>query len=195
MKQPRVFEKSMVLDAAFEILREKGWRSVTAREIAKRLGSSTMPIYSHMKSLDDVGRELQRRAAGLLEDYQKREYSGEKLLNISIGYVAFARDEKQLFRYLFLDYPEKGEEDSQIDMRETFAQRFELQEQEMSMLMQMDAKAQENLMRNTHIYTHGLAMMVNGGVLEPWSDERIQRCLMDAGLAFYLLEQHREVKG
>ncbi len=188
MKQPRVFAKSMILDAAFSLLREKGLKAVTAREIAKRLGSSTMPIYSHMKSLEDLEKELRIQAVKLLEDYQRRPFTAEKLMNVSIGYVAFARDEKQLFRYLFLDSPIIPEEGDPATMRESFYSRFGDEGGEAEVLRELPDKSQENLMRNSHIYTHGLAMMVCGGIMGPWSDERIQSCLMDAGQAFYMLE-------
>lgn len=192
MKQPRVFARSMVIDAAFDILREQGWKGVTARSIAKRLGSSTMPIYSHMKSLETLEQELRGKTHQLLQEYQKRKYTDDALLNMAVGYIAFARDEGQLFRYLFIESPKTGSTASISNFKDAFEQSYSSDSNQADMLNEMDDSAQEGLIRNTYIYTHGLAMLVNSGVMGSWSDELIHRCLTDAGQAFYMLEIGRE---
>jgi AcrR family transcriptional regulator len=103
MSMPRhtMFSKEQIIDAAFELIREIGWKQVTARSIANHLGSSTMPIYSRMKSLFDLEKELKTRAHKMLRDYQYFAYTENPLLNLAVGYVAFAREEKQLFRFLY----------------------------------------------------------------------------------------------
>ena len=102
MTQPTTYTREMVVGAAFELIREEGWSSVSARSIAKRLGSSTMPIYSQLRSISEVERALQIRARALLRDFQKRSWTENGRLNMAFGYVAFARDEKNLFRFLYL---------------------------------------------------------------------------------------------
>ncbi len=192
MKQPRVFSRGMVIDGAFELLRTRGRRAVTAREVAKQIGSSTMPIYSHMKSLDDLEVDLRQKTLDLLKEYQQRTYTPEALLNISIGYVVFARDEPELFKYLFIESRPRQEENKQISMRDAFFSSFTEESPEMKVLKQMSPEAQEQLMRNTHIYTHGLAMLAHMNMLGPWDTDRIVSCLNDAGQAFYMLEHTRE---
>ena len=194
MKQPRVFAREQVIDAAWELIREHGWKQVTARSIAGHLGSSTMPIYSHMKSLDDLEKELKDRSRKLMHDYQMRDYTGNPVLDIAVGYVVFARDEKQLFRFLFLDRPDVRESEDVLQMRDSFYEQFGSQETEDEMISGMSPKAQEGLIRNSHIFSHGLAMMVNAGIIHPCANEMIRGYLEDAGEAFYLLELRKEEK-
>lgn len=190
MKQPRVYSREMVIDGAFELLRSKGRSAVTAREIAKQIGSSTMPIYSHMKSLADLEDDLVQKSLNLLQKYQQRSYTQETLLNISIGYVVFARDEHELFSYLFLN-SQPEQESSQSSMRESFFSMFSEETPELEALYALQPESQERLMRNTHIYTHGLAMLAHMNMLGPWYTDKIIECLNDAGQAFYVLEQTR----
>ena len=49
---PKVtFTKEDVIQAAFEIVQKRGVKLFTARRIAKKLKSSTAPVYSHFKSM------------------------------------------------------------------------------------------------------------------------------------------------
>ncbi len=68
MTQRTFFTKEMIVDAAFQLTREKGWGAVTARNVARRLGSSTMPLYSSMKSMEDIEAEVRRRLEARLRD-------------------------------------------------------------------------------------------------------------------------------
>jgi len=191
MKQHRIFTKEMVIDAAFELLRTSGWGAVTAREIAARLGSSTMPIYSHMKSLEELTQQLASKSTELLTEYQRRSYTPRQMFNIAVGYVAFARDEPRLFRFLFLDRESPASASSGAEMYRHFHQQFDTGSPEGEALALLSREAQEGLMRNSYIYTHGLAVLVHSSPPEAWSDETILTCLQDAGEAFFLLEQQR----
>ncbi len=186
MKQPSVYSYENVIDAAFELLRRDGWGAVSTRAIARELGSSTMPIYSHVKSVEELEKELGRRARVLLREFQGRAYTDEVLLNAAFGYIAFARDEKHLFRFLYLDRPEAVDREAGATMREAFVAEFGEDSPAAVALAEMTDSAQEVLVRYTWIFTHGLAMLVNAGAIQSSSDEDILGLLMDAGQAFYL---------
>ncbi|MFW5878672.1 MAG: TetR/AcrR family transcriptional regulator, partial [Myxococcota bacterium] len=109
MNQPSVYSREGIVDAALDVIREQGWSAASTRAIAKKLGSSTMPIYSHLHSRDELEKETRRAARDLLQEHQLRSYTGEPLLDLAFGYVAFARDERNLFRFLFLEA--SGQED------------------------------------------------------------------------------------
>ena len=108
MTQRLLYTREAIAEAAFELARQKGWVAVTARSVARKLGSSTMPIYSNMSSIDEIEREVRSRAESLLLDYQRRAFTEDPALNKAVGYVAFARDQKNLFRFLYVDRPLKA---------------------------------------------------------------------------------------
>jgi len=181
------FTSEAIVEAGFALTREKGWGAVSARSIAKKLGSSTMPIYSTMKSMEEIERLVRARAESLLSDYQRRPYTENLVQNLAIGYVAFARDEKNLFHFLFVDRPVAADlEDGGEGARDTLGARA------------ADAAAgqlagdtrfslQDPRVLKSWIFTHGMASLVGGGVLD-LSDDKIRDLLLEAGGAFFLYE-------
>ncbi len=186
MKQPSVYSYSQIIDAAFELTREKGWSAVSTRAIARKLGSSTMPIYSHVRSVEELEKELRLKARQLLRDYQQQRYTEHALLNLAFGYVVFARDEKNLFRFLYLERPNRFDLEDIEGMKESFFEQFGEGSEAGKALSELKASGQEVLIQYTWIFTHGLAMMVNSGAFDSYSDQVLLRYLMNAGEAFYL---------
>jgi AcrR family transcriptional regulator len=191
MKQPSVFTRENIIDAAVALIREQGWAQVTTRKIARRMGSSTMPIYSHVKSVDELEHEVRVRVRGMLKEFQLRSYTDQPLLNLAFGYVVFARDEKQLFRFLYLDSPDVSESGNLSGMKDSFLEQFGKDSPVGAALSAMEEAGQEAMIRNTWIFTHGLAMLVNSGSLSSCPDNTILRYLRGAGEAFYLLGSQR----
>ena len=51
-----------VIEAAFGITRERGIDAATAREVARELGVSTRPIFTHYDSMDELRHDVYERA-------------------------------------------------------------------------------------------------------------------------------------
>lgn len=186
MNPPSMYTYTQIVDAAFDLLKEEGWDAVSTRAIARRLGSSTMPIYSNVSSVEELESALRERARNLLREYQGRQYTEEVLLNVAFGYIVFARDEKHLFRFLYLDRPDRFTDESGSAMRDVFMEDFGPESPAREALMALDDASQKVLIQYTWIFTHGLAMLVNSGSVGSTTDRYILRLLMDAGEAFYL---------
>lgn len=183
-----VFTREMIVDAAFSITREKGWKAVTARTISKRLECSTMPIYSLFQSMEPIGTEVKTRAGSLMQEYQKRPYTEDPMLNIAIGYVIFARDELNLFRFLFIDNPTRLSDKATVLQAEEFTKEFGSVKGVREAMDQIPESMSNPLMLKSWIFTHGLASMIGEGVLT-LTDETIRSLLLSAGGAFYIWDQ------
>ncbi|MGL4653614.1 MAG: TetR/AcrR family transcriptional regulator [Cetobacterium sp.] len=96
------FSRDEILESAYEILNNENLKEVTARNVAKKLGVSTIAIYSAFKSMDELKNELSKKAKTKLFEYTKRDFTDLSLLNIGIGICLFAKEEKALFRTIFL---------------------------------------------------------------------------------------------
>lgn len=192
MKQPSVYSKEQILDAAIQVIRRSGWNAATTRMIAKELGSSTMPIYSQFRSREKLEEELRQRTRQMLVEYQQRQYSQHPLLNAAFGYVKFARDERNIFRLLFMEPPAGSKEAKGGAMIDSF--KSELGEEALrgTILEQLPAAGQSALVEHSWIFTHGLAMMVNAGGGASFHDDKVMELLMNAGQAFFLLESSKE---
>lgn len=195
MTQHTVFTRKRVVQAAFELIREGGWEAVTARRIAERLGSSTMPIYSHLRSIAEVQEALREKGYALLRDFQQRSWTPDALMNLAFGYIAFARDEEHLFRFLFLERPATVGEEGLEHMGDSFTEQFGDGGEQAAALAELNPAAQGALMQHSWIFTHGLAVLVNSGSLGDCSDQTIIRLLNNAGEAFYLWAAGRAENG
>lgn len=95
-----------IIDAAFDIVRKEGLDSLNARYIAKRLGTSTQPVFSNFRNMDEVKMEIIKKASLLyfeMLDEEERKGQYPVLKARGMGYVRFAKDERFLFRMLFMD--------------------------------------------------------------------------------------------
>jgi len=94
------FTREDVVEAAFRVVRKHGWAGLSARSIAKELNSSTQPIYSHLKSIEDLKEEIVKKIYELLFSYGTTKKTRDSWVDVGVGYVLFAKEEKQLFRCL-----------------------------------------------------------------------------------------------
>ena len=91
------FEKSEIIQAAFDIVREHGWAGLSARNIARELDSSSKPIYGYFKSIVDLEKEVVKKAVDLLRDYMFQKRTDDPWYDHGIGYALFGLEEKKLF--------------------------------------------------------------------------------------------------
>jgi AcrR family transcriptional regulator len=191
----RVFyKKEMIIEAALEITREKGWNAVTARSIAAKLGSSTMPIYSSLKSMEEIEAAVREKAYLIMLEFQRKPYTDNPMLNVAIGYVAFARHEPRLFRFFFGDRSVTVTEKDARTQSDVFRESYGRDPAIRDAISQIPSSMQDPLAIKSWIFTHGLASMVANGVLNI-TDERIRELLIDAGGAFYIWDQQKIGKG
>ena len=100
--------KEIILEGAVETLRLYGNSGLSVRNIAKVLGCSTQPIYSVFANMDELKRELFFKAS-LLQEEIVASYMGKTLPTnykaYGMGFVRFAKEEKELFKFLYMQEP------------------------------------------------------------------------------------------
>ena len=94
-----------VVSAALDIVRENGENALNARAIASRLNCSTQPIFSNFVSMEELDRAVieaayERYWLFLEEEVKSDKYPKYKAFGMA--YIRFAREERELFRLLFM---------------------------------------------------------------------------------------------
>lgn len=97
--------KEDIIKTALELCRNDGEGAINARSIARTLGCSTQPIFSNFKSMEELEEAVTARAyetyLGFLENEAKnKEYPRYKAFGMA--YIRFAKEEKELFKLLFM---------------------------------------------------------------------------------------------
>ena len=96
--------KEIIIKTAFEMVRKEGFAVLSARNIAKKIGCSTQPIYWSYKNMDDLKAEVCQKALSHLKNtmcqYKK---TGNPFLDLGLGYIRIAHTEPALFKAFYMD--------------------------------------------------------------------------------------------
>lgn len=155
--------KEDIINAAFDMVRQKGIDAINARNIASYLDCSTQPIFSNFASMDELHFAALKKADELYNQYITREIDEKKFPPYKasgMAYIRFAKEEKELFKLLFMrdrtDEKNCGISQSD-DIVETLIQNT-------TGLTGDDAKLFHFRM---WACVHGIATMIATGFLEP----------------------------
>ena len=103
---PRVkTTKEDIVEASLALVRAGGDRVLNARSIAAALGCSTQPIFSNFSGMEELERETIAAAyAHYLEFLSRETESGAypPYKAFGMAYIRFAREERELFKLLFM---------------------------------------------------------------------------------------------
>lgn len=172
------FTKEMIIKTSFQLLKKQGLSAITARNIAKKLGCSPAPIYSSFESMDDLKKELMNIAKDEFLKCAKKHYTHSMLLNIGMGIITFARDENQLFSFVFFDKEEY--KDLMYEFSDLIFKEFDNDDR----LKKLSKKTRKWLLYKGWIYAHGYATLIRTGYLSETDNKSIVRHLLEVADLF-----------
>ncbi len=169
------FNREDIINAAFKVAQKGGMKTLTARNIAKKLNASTAPVYAHFKSMKKLKREVFLVIKDTFIEYLRTPYSDDKFFNQGIGYIMFAKKEPHLFKVLFT---EKNTAQEACQNLNEFLLEDLNEVQELSILSKSDKL---ELLRKMWIYSHGIATLSIAGVLPNNDNEFLIELLAQGG--------------
>lgn len=186
------FTKSEITAAALNVIRKNGTSALTARALAEELGCSVKPIFGLFKNMEELQKEAYSAAQSLYqsylqEDISKGEYPPYKASGMA--YIRFAREEKELFKLLFMrDRSGENIEENREEVKpfiELIKQNIGIGEED-AYLFHLEM----------WIYVHGIATMIATDYLE-WSDSLVSESLTDmyTGLKYCYSEKAGDTNG
>ena len=175
MPAKKQITKAIISEKSFDYVRRKGIDALNMRDVAKECKCSTQPIYLAYKGIDELKQDIAQRAYEefnncLLKEIKSGKYPEYKA--IGIGYIRFAIEERELFKYLFMRNRSKdkgGVEQNSFDGGiMTIMKNYGLYKD--------DAVT---LHAEMWIFVHGIATMIATDYLD-WDFETINRMITDA---------------
>lgn len=160
MARKEMITKDMLINTAFLMAKKEGLINVTARKLAAKVGCSTQPIFRIYENMDDLWKEIFYKSISYFSFYYNRypKLKNEPFVNLGLAYIQFAREEKELFRILFLS-------DQRYDKS-----MYEILNGEKGIIATEITKAKNNGCKNTGdlftkmwIFIHGAACMTITG--------------------------------
>lgn len=176
------FTKEDIAAAAFNIIKEDGVSALTARELGKKLGTSSSPIFTVFANMEEV----KRAARGLaLEEFKRyisdfREYT-PAFRRIGMMLVSYGVREPEMFKLLFMQEhrEERGFQGTLDDLGELGEVCLELLQRD----YQLSGAQAKLLFEHMWVHAYGLGAMCATGVCR-FTEEEIGARL---GLSFMSL--------
>jgi AcrR family transcriptional regulator len=179
--------KDMILDAAFEIVRQDGMEKLSNRELAKKLKCSIRPIYYQFENVEEMQKELYIKIEQYFYEFllDNMVEGIPQYKQIGINYIRFAKREKQLFQTLFMN--------STGLTPDAFVSKDGEDYKEIEKLIKISTNLKEEEIKDFHtkmwIFCHGIATLVASGTVK-LTDSQIQNLLSYEFQALMLLEEN-----
>lgn len=168
-----------IINVAFELLKEKGTKEISARKVASRMNASTAIIYSNFENINVLLDIIIKKAEHLFKTYINQTVSGREIFDAALGYIKFARDEKKLFRIMFLN-SDKGFDPLYNEIMEKLMKKEVLEKSFPNIEYSEAIKKLKNLWR----FVFGYATLLSMKDKDLDSDEKIYDIITDISKNF-----------
>lgn len=156
------YTREEIISAALELAAKKGIEAFTARNLGKALGTSTCPIFTAFKSMDELYAEVRNAAMKRFEEYA--EHIGDDMpvfKQVGMQMITFAAEQPKLFRLLFMS--ENANAKSFDDMFDMLGDTAVLCIEAICHDYGLDRDKAMLLFRHNWIYTYGIGVLTATG--------------------------------
>lgn len=169
MARKEQISKQMILDGAFQLVREQGIEMLTARKLAAHIGCSTQPIFRVYANMDELEKEVFEKAKAFYEQYCLDFPNENEMPFIDLGlcYITFAKKELNLFKLLFLT--PHDEENTMYDLINGAEHGFVISQ--FRRIKNLDMNKAGDIFMKVFIFMHGMACMAICGELDLSKEE------------------------
>ena len=151
------FDKQELLEKTIDFIREKGIKSMNARDLCNYIGCSTQPVFKNFKNMEGLGSEIKKYIKDYYTNYTEKIVDKDAYLYTSnYSYTLFALEEPNLFEALFMVDPGKSKTIDEILCKDEDREIIETIPEQYS----LSKKQSERLYRDIKFYTHGLSCQI-----------------------------------
>ncbi len=147
--------KTDIIKNALDLIRKNGPEALNARNVAASLGCSTQPVFSNFATMEELRAAVTDAAYREYLGFLKKESESEKYpkyKSYGMAYIRFAKEEKELFKLLFMSDRTNADTSPSEDFKEA-----------VEMIMKTNGVTYETaLLMHLEIWTcvHGIGVMI-----------------------------------
>ena len=183
------FSKEEMVEAAMRVVRAKGIAGLTAKTMADELGTSTQPVFTVFGSMDTVRQEVYAAAVRVYDGYADAGLKENiPFFGVGMQYIRFAREEPELYRFLFLTRTQDQEYSAMKSMRHL----QELVRPTLVSIYHITAEEADLYFRDLWFVVHSLSTLIVTGDC-PYSDREIGQIL--TGFSISIFKSIKEIPG
>ncbi|WP_204123033.1 TetR/AcrR family transcriptional regulator [Lacticaseibacillus mingshuiensis] len=103
MARKKTITKDQILTAAYDLVVEEGFKSFTARNIARAMNCSTQPIYLEFTSMGELKQAVMDEIKSTLRTKMARRFTQDPIVDLGLSYINFALENQPLYRAVFVE--------------------------------------------------------------------------------------------
>lgn len=102
MARKKSITDTQILDMAYQIVIESGFKVFTARNIARHLNCSTQPIYLEFNSMGELKKAVMMRLRKDLKNQLSQRYTSDPLVDLGLAFADFVVSQPVLYQAIFV---------------------------------------------------------------------------------------------
>ena len=164
------YTREEIIDVALQMTRENGIESVVARELGKRLGTSSSPIFTAFKNMEELQLEVRNVALKEFESYVSDALNYTPAFKyVGMKMIEFAIKEPKLFQLVYMREHEMSQSFDGLvaELGDTVEVCIEIIRKDYGLSRQ----EAELLFRQVWLQTFGICVLVAGKVCRITSEE------------------------
>lgn len=184
------YSREEIIQKAFEMARKNGIDAVVARELGKELGTSSSPIFTAFKNMEEVQQEVRKVAMREFEAYVRDairyapafKYVGMKM-------IEFAVNEPKLFQLLYMREHDRNQSFSMLieELGDTVEVCIDFMRRDYDLTLEQA----QVLFNQTWLHTFGICVLLAGRVCQLSQEEISQMLSMEFQGALMLIKSGR----
>ena len=186
------FTREEIIDAALDMVSEKGMAGLTSRDLGAKLGSSARPIFTVFKNMEEVQQEVLRAAMKKFESHAREAMCYTPAFKqLGMQMILFAMEEPRLYRLLFMEGNGEAKNFEQVfdELGETAVVCMEAIQRDYG----LDAEGAKALFEHVWIFTFGIGALCAMGRCR-FSEEEINELLGQDFTAMLVRIKSGEIK-
>lgn len=164
------YTREEIIQKAFEIARKRGIEAVVARELGKELGTSTSPIFTVFKNMEELYGEVRTVALREFDTYVSDAVNYAPAFKyVGMKMIEFAMKEPKLFQLIYMH--EHDERQSYAMLVDELGSTVEVCIEFIQKDYDLSRAEAELLFRQVWLHTFGICVLVAGRVCRMTPEE------------------------
>ena len=188
---PKVkYTREEIIEAAFQMAKERGIEAVVARELAKKLGTSSSPIFTAFQNMEELQQEIRGRAMKEFESHVRDALQFTPPFKwVGVKMIEFAVREPKLFQILYMQ--EHEESQCYEDMVKELGDTVEVCLQFMEADYALSRPEAEHIFKQVWLHTFGICVLVAAKVCHFTPEEISEMLSLEFQGALMLIKSGR----
>ncbi len=181
------YTREEIAQKAFEMAREKGIDAVVARELGKALGTSSSPIFTAFKNMEELHREVRKVALKEFESYVSDALNYTPAFKyVGMKMIEFAMREPKLFQLVYMREHDSSQSYAMLidELGDTVRVCIEIMQKEYV----LSKEEAEMIFRQVWLHTFGICVLVAGKVCRLTPEEISEMLSMEFKGALILIK-------